>query len=107
MLMRYISHEIRTPLNILNMGLKLLYAEMLEQNNKECLETVTESQESCEIAVGLLNEVLLFDKAQSGLLVLEKENIAPTQFVKSALSPFAVQVVILRFHTRRYYFYFR
>lgn len=90
--MRYIAHEIRTPLNTVVMGLRLLNDELQSTGSSECLQMVKDTQESCEVAVGILSEMLMFDKAESGLLVLEKEIISPVNFIQSVISPFAIQV---------------
>eukprot|EP00597_Dinobryon_sp_UTEXLB2267_P000711 CAMPEP_0170070286 /NCGR_PEP_ID=MMETSP0019_2-20121128/8639_1 /TAXON_ID=98059 /ORGANISM="Dinobryon sp., Strain UTEXLB2267" /LENGTH=381 /DNA_ID=CAMNT_0010278535 /DNA_START=675 /DNA_END=1816 /DNA_ORIENTATION=- len=89
--MRYISHEIRTPLNTAVMGLRLLNDELQSAGSIECLQMVKDTQESCQVAIGILSEMLMFDKVESGLLVLEKEIISPVQFIRSVLSPFTVQ----------------
>jgi len=92
--MRYISHEIRTPLNTAFMGLRLLHEELQSLGNVDCLQMVKDTQESCEVAIGILSEMLMFDKAESGLLVLEKEILSPVQFIKGIVSAFRTQVGI-------------
>jgi len=92
--MRYISHEIRTPLNTAFMGLRLLHDELQSLGNAECLQMVKDTQESCEVAIGILSEMLMFDKVESGLLVLEREVFSPVNFIKSILSPFSIQVEV-------------
>ena len=94
--MRYISHEIRTPLNVVCMGLNLLHKDLrlvsCGSNNHKCLVTLKETQASCDIAVSILNDMLLFDKVESGLLHLDLLSISPWNVVKTSVEPFYIQV---------------
>ena len=90
--MRYISHEIRTPLNTVFLGLRLLHDELQSVDSPDCLQMVKDTQESCQVAIGILSEMLMFDKMESGLLVLEKEIISPVHFIKGIMSAFRTQV---------------
>lgn len=95
MFMRYISHEIRTPLNVVCMGLNLLYKDltfMSISTCNQCLATLKETQSSCDIAVSILDDMLLFDKVESGLLQLELVSISPWNVFKTSVEPFYVQV---------------
>ena len=95
MFMRYISHEIRTPLNTTYCGLnvikKELKAEFRNENHKSFV-TIKETQVACDIAISILNDMLLYDKVESGLLKLELENISPWPFFKAAVETFYIQV---------------
>jgi hypothetical protein len=74
------------------MGLRLLNEELQSEGSMECLQMVKDTQESCQVAIGILSEMLMFDKAESGLLVLEKEILPPVEFIRGIISPFTVQV---------------
>ena len=95
--MRYISHELRTPLNTVFLGLKLLHEEMKSKlDNKESLITIEDIQQSVQVALGILNELLLFDKVESGILHLDKEKILSIfDYIQDVISPFRVQVRII------------
>lgn len=91
---RFISHEIRTPLNTVSMGLQLVISDMEEKiasnslnreqtttdpvvivnelinDTKTRLNMVKQSNESCEIAIDILNDILTYDKLDSKDLVL-------------------------------------
>jgi len=83
----------RTPLNTAVMGLQYLRSEMLKRNaNDDLVEILDEVKGSCEISVTILNEMLDFDKLQSGRMKLELEEVPVLDFLKSTLSPFSVQV---------------
>ena len=90
---RYISHEIRTPLNTVFLGLKLLEKEIMEENPQDPrLETIRDTRVSSDIALTVLNELLLFDKLESGSVMLELSSHIPCDFVIEALKSFHIQV---------------
>jgi signal transduction histidine kinase len=94
---RYVSHEIRTPLNTVSMGLKLIQdlkqrqeekkARKLEaiaegnhaakeeagSEDEDIFEMTDEIKESCDIAINILNDLLLYEKMEGGLLELDKQ----------------------------------
>ena len=73
MFVRMVSHEIRTPLNAMSMGLHMLKNELERGNcNEEALETWTDVKSSCVIAVDILDELLLYEKLEAGIMILER-----------------------------------
>ena len=93
MFMRYISHEIRTPLSTVYMGLKLLERELSKsRTNAKHLGTVKDVKSSADIALGVLNDMLLYDKIESGIMQLEFSDARPWSLVKSVMAPFELQV---------------
>lgn len=94
--MRYISHEMRTPLNTAVLGLNVLinqFNKILKiPLNHICMLTAKDIQTSCCVAVEILNDMLLYDKIESGLLALELDSISPWSFIKSIIQPFYIQV---------------
>ena len=85
----------RTPLNAASLGLKLLHDSLsFSHSDAENLETVKDVKQSCDIAVYTLNELLVFDKLESGILKLELENLQPLRFIQDVLKPFHVQVCV-------------
>ena len=99
---RYISHEIRTPLNTVNIGLKVLMQELVglpaflappspsspqhtvsaphlslshqfEEKQKELLDLVLEVEDSSDTAVGILNDLINYDKISMNNMLLELE----------------------------------
>jgi len=110
MFIRYISHEMRTPLNTAFLGLKLLSDDLRRDGSSaDRLDTVKDVKESCDIAINILNELLVFDKLQTGLLHLESEHVAPWSFIQDTVKTFYIQVK-LWFHDRlctQFYKYIR
>ena len=96
MFVRYISHEIRTPLNVVSMGLQYLKENISDTNNnsEERVETVTDIQNSLDVSLEVLNDLLLYDKLESGHLQLEFSDIPFYSFVKDTLKPFQLQVSV-------------
>lgn len=100
MLTRSISHEIRTPLNTAFMALELLQDSMKYPNFNETeidrlknwLETVDNVREACDIALGILNQLLTFDKLQSGMLQLERRLIPILSVIDMNTKLFRMQV---------------
>ena len=99
MFLRYISHEMRTPLNTVFLGLNVLIKQLQKYfhigTDHICYLTAKDIQTSCEITIGILNDMLLFDKIESGLLALELKSISPWSLIKRSIQTFFIQVSIL------------
>jgi len=90
--MRYISHEIRTPLNTVVMGLKMLEGQLQKSVSKaELLVSIRDMRTSCDVAVDTLNDFLLFDKLENGLMTLEVEKTPAGTVIADAIQPFQIQ----------------
>jgi len=75
------------------LGLKLLQDDFVRSNDDVSrVETVKDIKESCDIAINILNELLMFDKLESGILKLELKKESPWIFVNDVMKPFYVQV---------------
>jgi hypothetical protein len=61
----------------------------------QLLELVADVNQACGVAVEILNELLLYEKIDGGLLVLEAQEIPLWSFMEEVLKLFAVQVRIL------------
>jgi signal transduction histidine kinase/CheY-like chemotaxis protein len=91
---RYISHELRTPLNTAFLGLKLLSSELKASKcpkDVERYDTLCDVNLSCTAAVDILNDLLCYEKLQSGILELHKENILAAPFLNGCVSMFSAQ----------------
>jgi signal transduction histidine kinase/CheY-like chemotaxis protein len=91
---QYISHELRTPLNTAFLGLKLLTRDLNPNSSAEGLalyETLCDINISCKAAVDILNDLLCYEKLESGLLKLNKEEIPLQPLLMSSVSIFAGQ----------------
>lgn len=61
----------------------------------QLLELVADVNQACGVAVEILNELLLYEKIDGGLLVLEAQEVQVWSFVEEVLKLFAVQVSML------------
>ena len=92
--MRYISHELRTPLNTAFLGLKLLTDDIKESEDPkdaDRYDTLRDVNLSCKAAVDILNDLLCFDKLESGILELHKQETNVIPFVTECVAMFAAQ----------------
>jgi signal transduction histidine kinase/CheY-like chemotaxis protein len=108
---RFISHEIRTPLNTVCMGLELLESELQDAGNNDTLEVIDQNEnmteedrafwhsvtidikENAHIAVTVLNDLLHYDKIETGTLKLELGKVPIWDFVATAVAHFQLQAV--------------
>jgi len=96
---RYVSHEIRTPLNSVWLGLQLLAkeAKKQQQQHKEVemsnfLGLIQDTSHACNIAIDILNDLLLYEKIDGGLLSLETAVVNVRVFVVDVVKSFVLQV---------------
>jgi len=91
---RYISHELRTPLSTVALGLQLLTEQMKkgkEAVDVERYDTLCDVNVSCEAAVDILNDLLCYEKLESGFLDLHPQNIPVIPFLSETVEMFALQ----------------
>ena len=94
MYVRYISHELRTPLNAAFLGLKLLTSEMKASKDPRDIErydTLCDVNMSCTTAVSILDDLLCYEKLDSGILELHKEEVIIAPFLGDCISMFSAQ----------------
>jgi signal transduction histidine kinase len=76
------------------LGLKLLTEEFKSSRNVKDVErydTLFDVNRSCEAAIDILNDLLCFEKIESGILELHKEEITVQPYLSDCLSIFKVQ----------------
>ena len=91
---RYISHELRTPLNTAFLGLRLLTDDMKassDPKDSERYDTLRDVNLSCKTVLDILNDLLCFDKLESGILELHKQEIFVVPFITDCVALFTVQ----------------
>jgi signal transduction histidine kinase len=103
---KYISHEIRTPLNIISLGIKYIVDHIEALNKDELREAMMDIQESSDVAICTLNNILTFETLDTGELTLIIKETCPTQFIRSTVKMFKLQAsharVDLRFEDSEY-----
>jgi signal transduction histidine kinase len=91
---RYISHELRTPLNTTFLGMRLLSKDFNlsdDPRDRVRFETLTDMSLSCTAALDILNDLLCFEKLESGILDLHKQEVQVMPFLQDCVNMFAVQ----------------
>ena len=61
---------------------------------KENIHTLNEIMESCQSAIDILNDLLLYDKLEDGEMTLERRPVNVKLTLERMLKPFTVQVNI-------------
>jgi signal transduction histidine kinase len=91
---RYISHEIRSPLSTASLGLDYLVAQMADNrlSYEQVLEVVRDAKTATEIATSTLNDLLMFDKIETGMLEVALTDCDMWEFVNHCVKPFNIQV---------------
>mmetsp|Transcript_23613 Transcript_23613/g.34630 ORF Transcript_23613/g.34630 Transcript_23613/m.34630 type:complete len:710 (-) Transcript_23613:628-2757(-) len=101
---RYISHEIRTPMNTIYMGIKYVTKNISTTQSEsgfvDIKETLGDISESCDVAINTLNNILDYDKLESGEMVIERKFIDVVPFLSSTVQLFVVQAKQLGIHLR-------
>lgn len=91
---RMVSHEIRTPLNVVSAGLDLMKIELLRcRCHPEALDTWNDVRSSNGMAVSILDELLTYEKLESGVMQLDVEKISVWPFVRDCVRGFNIQAV--------------
>ena len=62
----------------------------VERDSEHC-ETLLDVQSACRIAVEILNDLLCFDKLESGILELHKHDVPAITFIEDCVNMFASQ----------------
>eukprot|EP00980_Cylindrotheca_fusiformis_P030106 scaffold24377_cov132-Cylindrotheca_fusiformis.AAC.4 len=110
---RFISHEIRTPLNTVCMGLELLQSELKAPKGLDVdvapaagetlggqvtdedvgfwLNVTQDTNENAHIAVEILNDLLNYDKLETGTLELETEPVLIWDLITKTVNQFGIQ----------------
>jgi len=77
------------------MGLQVLSDDLRKVGaNRSILATVETLEQASDVAVNILNDLLLYDKLDSGLLKLDIQEIPLISFVTEIMEPFQLQVWI-------------
>ena len=92
---RYVSHEIRSPLSSTSLGLDHLINQLKSgalTTIADILEIAIEAKISCDLATGTVNDLLMFDKMESGMMELARVDCDAWEFIQSCVKPFNLQV---------------
>lgn len=94
---RYVSHELRTPLNIINLSLGFVDGETSKlslvlgpERISAISEAVMDINDSCNTAIGILDELLMLDKMKSNKLVIELAEVHAINYFETLFRQFIV-----------------
>ena len=109
---RYVSHEIRTPLSTVTIGLDLIRklanggpvtvekdggADVSDADETDQMKMATissianEAEESCQVAVSILNDLLLYEKIEGEILALERSKNPAVELIMDIARQFSIQ----------------
>ena len=92
---RYISHELRTPMNVALLGVNLSRNDVKENADPEwgdgVVDTLEDVELACSSAVNILNDLLSFEKMESGILELHTEPLVVLSFINDCVRIFSLQ----------------
>eukprot|EP01034_Spumella_vulgaris_P030700 gene30700-37954_t len=91
---RYISHEIRSPLSSVSLGLDHLILSLTSgkmHSIDDILEVVRDAKVAADIATSTLNDLLMFDKIETGMLEINTAECNMHEFITSCVKPFSLQ----------------
>ena len=60
--------------------------------NKDHVSMLADIESSCETAIETLNELLDYEKLESGIMKLDKTIQSPWPMIRDAVKPFMIQV---------------
>ena len=82
-------------MNAAAMGLRLARKELNRGDSRETvLATLEETNEACGISIGILNDILSYDKISVGAISLDREHVNAWDFLSDSVKLFKMQVII-------------
>ena len=94
-MVRFVSHEMRSPLNTVTIGLDLLQKDIKTSNSpnkRRMQDTLFDIKNQTEVVIEILNDLLNYEKLDSGLMTLEKAKIQAWSLLTDSVQPFHIQV---------------
>ena len=93
---RYISHELRGPLNVTSMAIEycmnVIPEDTTDPEKQSILESLMEANCACDDGLTILNGLLLNDKVDNSIVILNKEELKVKSFVTDYLKMYVAQV---------------
>ena len=86
---RFISHELRTPVSVALIGLDLVNTQLeLGAELNECgVQSLRDARVSCNDALAILEDLLLYEKLQSRAVITSFVRTRPIVYANSCLQP--------------------
>jgi signal transduction histidine kinase/CheY-like chemotaxis protein len=86
---RFVSHEIRTPLNVAIAGLDIL--KKTNTFDDDTADLIGDIEDSCKIAVTMVDDLLAYEKISTGVLALDKQYVDAKCLIESTVAMFKLQ----------------
>ena len=85
---RRLSHEVRTPLQVILSGLQLILRHRASEVSAGVLEVLEEMRQACLDSIGILDDLLAYERLDNGSMTLETEPVALSDLVKRCVRGF-------------------
>ena len=90
MFVRHIGHEVRSPLNAALNGLHMLAAQR-GALSADLMEILADTEAACRSAVAILDDLLLYEKLDSGSLILDHSLFDVVELARHVVSGLKIQ----------------
>jgi signal transduction histidine kinase len=87
---RRLSHEVRTPLQVIYSGLQLILSRKRAEVSHGVLGVLEEMRQSCLDGMGILDDLLSYERLDAGTMTLEREALPVTELVRQSMRDFSV-----------------
>eukprot|EP01041_Mallomonas_annulata_P003526 gene3526-7017_t len=91
-LIGYFSHRMRSPLNTVAVGLAFVTKHFKKQLEGDMGDVVKEASSCCSLSIQILDNLLLYQKMDTGVVNMFPKKIYFKSFMKDAIEPFWVEV---------------
>jgi CheY-like chemotaxis protein len=85
---RRLSHEVRTPLQIIMAGLQYILLRKRSDVSREVCDMLEEMQQACVDGMGILDDLLAYERLDAGTMTLDAEPVSVQELVKKSLRDF-------------------
>lgn len=75
-------------MNTVSVSFDIMKAKTSPKGDPELYQELDDAQASCRIAVDILNDLLMYEKLDSGLMTLDSSTVGAEQFLYESLRPF-------------------
>jgi signal transduction histidine kinase len=87
---RRLSHEVRTPLQVIYSGLQYIIAKKNNEVTSGVMSVLEEMRQSCIDGIGILDDMVSYERLDAGTMTLEKETVVVSDFVRKSLRDFDI-----------------
>ena len=85
---RRLSHEVRTPLQVILSGLQLILQQRTSEVSAAVREVLEEMRQACLDSIGILDDLLAYERLDNSSMTLETEPVALSDMVKRCVRGF-------------------